>query len=73
MLDNQQDFASTAGVLSQLDLVVSVDTAIMHLASSIGIKTIGLIGRKSDHRWGIGTTKTYLYENLEINQTRKAL
>jgi len=71
LLDNQQDFASTAGVLSQLDLVVSVDTAIMHLASSIGIKTIGLIGRKSDHRWGIGTTKTYLYENLELIRQEK--
>ena len=43
----------------------------MHLASSTGIKTIGLIGRKSDHRWGIGTTKTYFYENLELIRQEK--
>lgn len=70
-IDNQQDFSTTADVVSRLDLVATVDTAIMHLASSIGIKTYGLIGKKSDHRWGIKTTKTDLYENLELIRQEK--
>jgi hypothetical protein len=34
-----RDFADTAGLLRQLDLVISVDTAVAHLAGNLGVPT----------------------------------
>jgi hypothetical protein len=33
------DFADTAGVVEQLDLVVSTETSVAHLAASLGVRT----------------------------------
>jgi len=45
------DFAETAAVLTQLDLLISVDTAVAHLAGALGVKTFLLLRRVSDWRW----------------------
>lgn len=52
------DFADTAGILKQLDLVITVDTSIVHLAGSLGRKTWLLLRHEKhpifDHgRWSI--------------------
>lgn len=45
------DFAVTAAVVTQLDLVISVDTAVAHLAGALGKPVWLLIGRGNDWRW----------------------
>jgi len=45
------DFAQTAALLPQFDLIVSVDTAIVHLAGAIGIPTFLLLPFTPDWRW----------------------
>ncbi len=45
------DFAETAAVLTQLDLLVTVDTAVAHLAGALGVPTFLLLRYTSDWRW----------------------
>lgn len=47
-----QDFADTAAVLTQLDLLISVDTSIAHLAGALGTPCwVILPAWKTDWRW----------------------
>ncbi|MCK9918918.1 tetratricopeptide repeat-containing glycosyltransferase family protein [Microbacteriaceae bacterium K1510] len=45
------DFVDTAGLIKQLDLVVSVDTSVTHLAGVLGVPTIVLLPFAADFRW----------------------
>ena len=45
------DFADTAGLLSQLDLVITVDTAVAHLAGAMGKPVWILLSFQPDWRW----------------------
>jgi hypothetical protein len=45
------DFAETAAVIANLDLVVTVDTAIAHLAGAMGVPVWTLIYEPCDWRW----------------------
>jgi tetratricopeptide (TPR) repeat protein len=45
------DFADTAAVIANLDLVISVDTSIAHLAAALGKPTWILLRYDTDWRW----------------------
>ena len=45
------DFAETAHVIRQLDLVITVDTAVAHLAAALNRPTWLLLPRNCDFRW----------------------
>jgi len=47
------DFAVSAALVANLDLVISVDTAVAHLAGAMGVKTWTLLAYSTDWRWGM--------------------
>ncbi len=60
------DFADTAGIVANLDAVVSVDTSVAHLAGAMG-KPVYLLDRYDNcWRWLSGRDDTPWYPNLRI-------
>lgn len=66
LLDMLPDFAETAGVIEQLDLVISVDTAVAHLAGALGKPVWLLLPAGPDWRWGTHGVTTPWYPSMRI-------
>ena len=64
--DALDDFADTAALISQLDLVISVDTSVLHLAGALG-KPVWLLARyDACWRWLLGQERSPWYPSLKI-------
>ena len=60
------DFADTAHVVSQLDLVISVDTGVAHLAGALGVPTWLMLHYDGDFRWLRNTSSSPWYPSMRI-------
>jgi tetratricopeptide (TPR) repeat protein len=58
------DFADTAAAISLLDLVISVDTSVAHLAGALGRPTWTLLPSNADWRWLTGRSDTPWYPSM---------
>ncbi len=63
-------FGDTAAVISHLDLVITVDTAVAHLAGALG-KPVWVLAKKlSDFRWLTGRDSTPWYPTARLFRQR---
>ena len=60
------DLADTAALIAELDVIVSVDTAVAHLAAAMGKTVLLALPRLSDWRWGRDRHDSYWYQHVEI-------
>jgi len=60
------DFAETAALLSQMDLVISADTAVAHLADALALPTWLLLPFSHDWRWLIGRDDSPWYPTMRL-------
>ncbi len=60
------DFADTAAIVAQLDLVVTVDTAVAHLAGALAIPTWLLLPFAPDWRWLLNRTDSPWYPSFRL-------
>ena len=60
------DWLQTAEVLESLDLLVSVDTSVAHLAGALGIPTVLMLSAPADWRWGQFGQQTFLYDVITL-------
>jgi tetratricopeptide (TPR) repeat protein len=66
VMDEMQDFADTAALIANLDLVISVDTAVAHLAAALG-KSVWLLDRfDACWRWFTGRRDSPWYPSLRL-------
>lgn len=59
-------YADTAGVIAKLDLVISVDTSVAHLAGALGKSVWLLLPTNADWRWGREGTTTPWYSSMRL-------
>lgn len=64
-------FSHTAGVLENLDLVISVDTATAHLAGAMGKPVWTLLPFSPDWRWMMNRTDTPWYPSMKLFRQKK--
>ena len=58
------DWLETAEVLASLDLLLSVDTSVAHLAGALGVPTVLMLNAPADWRWGQSGHRTFLYDAM---------
>lgn len=61
-----EDFADTAALIAQLDLVICVDTAVLHLAGALGCPAWGLLPHIPDSRWLMQRTDSPWYSSMRL-------
>ena len=65
------DFADTAAVIANLDLVISVDTAVVHLAGAIGKPVWTLLPFAPDWRWLLNRDDSPWYPSMRLFRQTK--
>lgn len=64
--DSDGAFLDTAAVISELDLVITSDTAIAHLAGALGTETWVALARIPDWRWGLKGETCPWYPSMRL-------
>jgi hypothetical protein len=60
-----RSFADTANLMAGLDCVITVDTAVAHLAGGLGIPTFLLLPAAASWRWGLNDTTPW-YPSMRL-------
>ncbi|MCE1189395.1 MAG: tetratricopeptide repeat protein [Ignavibacteria bacterium] len=60
------DFEDTAAIIEQLDLVITVDTSVAHLAGALGKQTYVLLSKIPDWRWHEDGDKSSWYPSTVL-------
>lgn len=60
------DFSQTAALIANLDLVISIDTAVAHLAAALGIPTWLMLPMVPDWRWLLDRDDSPWYPTMRI-------
>ncbi|MDE1148365.1 MAG: tetratricopeptide repeat protein [Azospirillaceae bacterium] len=60
------DYAETAGAIAQLDLVITVDTSVAHLAGAMGKPVWILVSATPDWRWMLGRADSPWYPTARL-------
>jgi tetratricopeptide (TPR) repeat protein len=64
--DHLTDFAATAALIEQLDLVIAVDTAVAHLAGSLGKPVWLMLPFVPDWRWMLHRSDSPWYPTMRL-------
>jgi ADP-heptose:LPS heptosyltransferase len=60
------DFDETAAIIANLDMIITVDTSIGHLAGAIGKPVWILLSKASDWRWLIDREDSPWYPSVRL-------
>jgi tetratricopeptide (TPR) repeat protein len=66
LTDHLSDFSETAALMSCLDLVITVDTSVAHLAAALGRPTWILLPYSPDYRWLLDRDDSPWYPTVRL-------
>jgi Flp pilus assembly protein TadD len=64
--DELTDFSVTAALIENMDVVVTVDTSVAHLAGSMGKEVWIMLPFNADWRWSEGRQDSFWYERVKL-------
>ena len=70
--DRLTDYLATASYVQQMNLLLTVDTSIAHLAGALGIPTWTMLPFSPDWRWELAGEKTPWYPTMRLFRQRQA-
>ncbi len=70
-LPMRNDFAGTAALVDAMDLVISVDTSLLHLAGALGKPVWALLPFAPDWRWGLEGSDSRWYPTARLFRQRE--
>ncbi|MGA2229619.1 MAG: tetratricopeptide repeat protein [Tepidisphaeraceae bacterium] len=70
--DELTDFADSAALIDNLDLIITVDTASAHLAGAMGKAAWVLLKSVPDWRWMLGRSDSPWYPSLRLFRQKRA-
>lgn len=65
-----EDFVDTFHIIKDMDMVISIDTAVAHLSASVGKHTIVLLNKRYDWRWGNGIFTPWYEDVVCMTQSK---
>jgi len=66
------NFMDTAAIMKQLDLIITVDTSLAHLAGGLGVPVWLVLSRIADWRWMLNRDDTPWYPTMRIFRQTKS-
>jgi len=72
LVDEITDFADTAGLIRCLDLVISIDSAVAHLAGALGVPTWVMLPYAADWRWLLDRKDSPWYRGMRLFRQQQA-
>ena len=60
------DFSDTAALLMNMDLIITIDSSVAHLAGALGVQTYLLLPKTAEWRWFYDEDKTIWYDSVRI-------
>jgi ADP-heptose:LPS heptosyltransferase len=61
-----EDWEDTVAIVDQLDLVITVDTSVAHVAGALGKPVWTLLPYSPDWRWGVHGDRTVWYPSMRL-------
>lgn len=61
-----KDYSDTASLLKNMDVLVTIDSSIAHMAGALGVKTYLLLPNTAEWRWFNDTETTPWYKSIRI-------
>ncbi len=71
LADELHDFTDTAAVIANLDLVISVDTAVLHLAGAMAKPAWAVLSFAPDWRWMLDRDHSLWYPSIRLFRQSK--
>lgn len=61
-----KDFNDTSNIVTKLDLVITIDSSMVHLCGALGVRTYLILGKNSEWRWLLDREDSIWYNNVKI-------